>query len=186
SVIVNAANPLSKLTVGQVGALFAGRTRDWKTYGGQGAAVCYGRQSSSGTYSFFRQAVVRGEYASDVRQMNGNGQIVEAVARDPGGIGYVAVGYLKSGAAGIRALPIAPTKKDEGVSPLDDKAVAAGAYPIARPLYQFTNGAPTGAVREFLLYELSEAGEAIVTEMGFYPVVESWKERNAHLYGAPA
>ena len=68
------------------------------------------------------------------------------------------------------------------ISPLDAMAVRAGRYPIARPLYQFTSSPPTGLLRDFLRFELSAAGEAILDEMGFYPLVDGWRGRNAHLH----
>jgi phosphate transport system substrate-binding protein len=182
TVIVHEKNPVESLTVEAIGAMFRGEVASWP-HGPE--VVGYGRQSSSGTYGFFRKAVVQGDYALEVREMSGNAQIVEGVAADPGGIGYVAVGYLKAGAEGVRAVPI---EGDDGqvVSPLDAEAVKAGRYPIARPLYQITDGPPRGPIAEFLRFELSPPGEAILVEMGFYPVVAAWEERNAHLRAGPA
>ena len=181
TIIVNASNPVEQLDVEDVARAFRGEASRWSDLGGGDTEVsCYGRQSSSGTYAFFRDVVVSGEYAGGVYEMNGNAQIVESVARDPGGIGYVAVGYLRSGAEGIKAVRI-KAGSAEAVSPLDKRAVRAGKYPIARPLYQFTNGPPTGSLRDFILYELSAEGEVILEEMGFYPVVDAWRERNDHL-----
>lgn len=181
TVIVNEQNPVAELKVEDVGAMFAGKLQSWSKVGGKGEVVAYGRQSSSGTHKFFRDAVVRGEYGRNVREMSGNGQIVEGVARDPGGVGYVAVGYLRSGAKGIKAAKILGRDAKQAVSPLDEPAVLRGEYPIARPLYQYTDGVPEGALRDFLLFELSPEGEAICKAMGFYPLVSAWRERNAHL-----
>lgn len=184
TVIVHPDNPVAELSVPQIGGLFGGSLKSWVTVGGADVEVVpYGRQSSSGTYVFFRDAVL-GEhpYTPSLRQMNGNAQIVEGVSRDPGGIGYVAVGYLRSGNAPVRALRVVPEGLTEGVDPMDETAVRAGRYPIARPLYQFTRDAPTGATLEFLRFELSPDAEQTILDMGFYPVVDSWRSRNAHLY----
>lgn len=183
TVIVHAANPIDELTIDEIAGIFAGTTASFEAFGGPALpVVTYGRQSSSGTYTFFRDFVVRGGFGSAVREMNGNGQIVDAVKRDPGGIGYVAVGYVKGGREGIKALRVAPSgAAAEGVSPLDVEAVLAGRYPIARPLYQLTSGRPKGALLRFLQFELSADGERVVEEMGFYPLVYSWRSRNAHL-----
>lgn len=181
SVVVNAANPLASLDLDQLGAIFRGEITSWDALGGTGPLVAYGRQSNSGTYVFFRSAVVKGDFGTSVREMNGNAQIVEAVRADPGGIGYVAVGYLSAGTEGLKALNVAAVAGGEAVSPLDEAAVLAERYPIARPLYQYTNGRPTGPLLDFVRFELSAAGAAIAKEMGFYPVAQRWAEDNARI-----
>jgi len=178
TLIVHEDNPVGSLTVDAVGGMYRGEVDAWP-HGPELRA--YGRQSSSGTYAFFREAVVQGAYSDQVRQMTGNAQIVEGVAADPGGIGYVAVGYLQSGASGVRAVAI-EGNEGQPVDPLDREAVAAGRYPIARPLFQISDGRPTGPVADFLRFEVSERGGAIVLDMGFYPVIDAWKARNAHLH----
>lgn len=180
SVIVNEANPIDELSLDQVGALFRGETASWDGLGHSGEVTPYGRQSNSGTYSFFRGAVVNGDFGETVREMNGNAQIVEGVRSDPSAVGYVAVGYVQKNTDGLKVLKIS---KDGGAatSPLDAEAVLSGTYPIARPLYQYSNGEPSGALKDFLRYELSPEGEAIVSEMGFYPVAEAWRPQNAHV-----
>ncbi|MFV8753357.1 phosphate ABC transporter substrate-binding protein [Nannocystaceae bacterium ST9] len=188
SVVVHEDNPLERIDLDTLAALYRGERATWAGLGpdtessSAAEVVCYGRQSSSGTFEFFKRAVVHGDYAGSVRQMSGNAQVLEAVARDPGGIGYVTVGLLHSARAlPIRALRVSATPESVATSPLDRAAVLAGHYPIARPLLQFTRGQPEGHVREFMLFELSPAGEAIVEAMGFYPVVHSWRERNRRL-----
>jgi len=182
SVIVHVDSPLTTIDLETLGSLYRGEPGER----GPTPVVCYGRQSSSGTYEFFKHAVVRGDYASGVRQMSGNAHVLEAVAQDPEGIGYVAVGVLAAAdRLPIRVLSVARAPGDPSVSPLDRAAVLAGDYPIARPLLQFTRGQPEGHVREFLRFELSREGEAIVEAMGFYPVVHAWRERNRGL-GAQA
>ena len=172
TVIVNDKNPIKIVELATVGALFRGEIKSWTALGGIDARVVpYGRQSSSGTYAWFRDHVVRGEYTPEARQMNGTAQIVEAVARDPGGIGYVAAGYLKAGGQGIHALSIGSGAKT--VSPLDDAAVASGRYPIVRPLFQFSNGLPEGLLADFLQFEQSSEAEEIIREMGFFPAESS-------------
>ena len=181
SVVVHRDNPVEEIGVEQLGQIFAGEVSTWDALGGTGPISAYGRQSSSGTYSFFRDAVVKEEYGQGVREMNGNAQIVEGVGADVGGIGYVAVGYAKSAGDRVKVLPVIPAGGGEAVSPLDAEAVRTGRYPIARSLYQLTDGAPSGALRDFLLFELSPEGEAITVEMGFYPVMDSAQGANDHL-----
>jgi phosphate transport system substrate-binding protein len=129
--------------------------------------------------------VVQGDYHDQVRALGGNAHIAQAVKADLGGIGYVAVGYLhaESNRGGLTALRIRESKETPAVDPLDRAMVLTGQYPIARPLFQFTNGTPTQVTRDFLQFELSAEGETILDEMGFYPLVDSWRPRNAHLAG---
>ena len=181
SIIVHDDNPIAALSVAQLGAIFSGKIESWDALGGSGPIVRYGRQSSSGTYTFFRDVVVGTDFSEEVREMNGNAQMAEAVSRDPGGIGYLAVGYLQASHEQVRVVPIRGEEGGAAISPLDGAAVRAGLYPIVRPLFQYTNGIPKGATLRFLRYELSPHGEQMIREMGFYPIIDRWRDRNAHL-----
>ena len=95
SVIINPKNTIKSLTVDQIGQIYRGELTNWKQVGGPDLPVTlYGRQPNSGTFVFFREAVVRGDYSNKMNQMNGNAQILEAVKKDAGGIGYVGIGYV--------------------------------------------------------------------------------------------
>ncbi|MCX7732937.1 MAG: PstS family phosphate ABC transporter substrate-binding protein [candidate division WOR-3 bacterium] len=178
SVIVNSRNPVSQLTVEQIGAIYRGEITNWNQLGGPNKKiVLYGRQPNSGTFVFFREEVVKGEYSPAMRQMNGNAQIVEGVKADEGGIGYVGLGYIK-GIEGIKPLAVARKAREDYISPADESKVRSGAYPLTRPLYQYTNGRPKGIVRDFILFELSPQGQKIVEEEGFVPVTQNYSERN--------
>lgn len=167
-VIVNPKNTVTKADVATLGKVFRGEEKTWKALGGDGANVSmYGRQSNSGTYTYFKKTVVAGEYSADVKQMNGNAQIVEGVAGDAGGLGYVAAGYVR-GKDTVKLLSLVVDGAE--ISPTDEAAVLSGKYPLARPLFQFMNGNPTGALKEFLTFEASDAGKAIIASEGFYPV----------------
>ena len=179
SVIVNDKNPLSRLTVGQIGAIFRGEVKNWAEVGGADMPInLYGRQSNSGTYGFFREMVLKGEYSSKMKTMNGTSQIVEAVKADPSGIGYIGVGYAQH-ATGVTIVNVAMKEGGSYSSPLDKAAVEAGEYPIARPLYQYVSGKPTGVAKDFLSFELSPEGQRIVEEEGFYPISAEYQEANA-------
>ncbi len=178
SVIVNSKNPVSRLTIDQIGAIYRGEITNWSQLGGPNKKiVLYGRQPNSGTFVFFRDEVVKGEYATSMRQMNGNAQIVEGVNADEGGIGYVGLGYIK-GISGIKPLSVARTTAGPYFSPADEASVRSGAYPLTRPLYQYTNGVPKGLVRAFIEFELSPEGQKIVEEEGFIPVTQNYIQRN--------
>ncbi|HOI45642.1 MAG TPA: substrate-binding domain-containing protein, partial [Candidatus Aminicenantes bacterium] len=96
SIIVHASNPIERLTMAQVGAIYRGEIKNWKAAGGPDRPVSlYGRQSNSGTYVFMQEHVLGNKnYSPDVKEMNGNAQIIEGVLNDEGGVGYVGVGYL--------------------------------------------------------------------------------------------
>ncbi|MBF0594875.1 MAG: PstS family phosphate ABC transporter substrate-binding protein, partial [Candidatus Omnitrophica bacterium] len=179
SVVVNSQNGVSRLTMDQIGAIFRGEVKNWSEVGGGDMPInLYGRQSNSGTYGFFREMVLKGEYSPKMNTMNGNSQIVEAVKADPSGIGYIGVGYAKS-ASGVTILDVATKQGGDYKSPLDQAAVEGGQYPIARPLYQYVDGNPAGAVKAFLAFEVSEQGQKIVEEEGFYPISADYKTENA-------
>ncbi len=144
----------------------------------------YGRRSSSGTFLYFRNNVVENEYSASMYNMIGNDSIVEAVKNDKTGIGYVGVGYVVGDNGepvdGIKILNIAKGENSEAVTPLNPQNVKTGKYPIARPLYQYTDGVPPqgSLIYNFLKFELSGEGEEIVTETGFYPVTPQDREQN--------
>jgi len=175
-IIVNASNSVEKLTLDQFSQLYQGKIANWSQVGGPNKKVSlYGRQPSSGTFVYVRDEAVKAEYSASMRQMNGNAQIVEAVKGDEGGIGYVGVGYARE--QGIKVLKLSKDGNNY-YSPLDKSAVDAGTYPLARPLFQYTNGKAKGDARAFIQFELSEAGQKIVSDQGFYPVTEGYQARN--------
>jgi len=183
SVITHPDNPVRNLTLEQLGKLFSGKITSWKEVGGPDLPVSlYGRQSNSGTYVFFRELVVRGDYSPKMKSMNGNAQIVEAVQRDKAGIGYVAVGYVVDMQGnvkpGLQLLAVAQDAQSKPYTPDKMENVMSGKYPISRPLYQFMNGKPSGKLAEFIKFELSPEGQQIVREKGFFPVQEKWMEFN--------
>jgi len=183
SVIVHPDNPVNKLTLEQLGKIFKGDITNWKEVGGPDAKISlYGRQSNSGTYIFFREFVVKGDYSPHKKSMNGNAQIVEGIARDKAGIGYVAVGYVVNEKGelkpGLKILDIAKDSQAHPFSPAVMENVMTGKYPISRPLNQYLVGKPTGKLLDFIKFELSEEGQQIVRKQGFFPVQKNWMEFN--------
>lgn len=182
-VIINPNNPVDGLTVNQIGKIFKGEITNWKEVGGPNKTISlYGRQSNSGTFSFFRKAVLKGEYSQKMRRMNGNAQIVESVKTDVSAIGYVGVGYVKK-SKGLKVLKVAEKKGGYYASPLKDSDVKGGKYPIVRALNQYINGMPKGLAKEFIKFELSKEGQKIVVEDGFFPVPSSYKKQNKKQIG---
>ena len=163
AVIVNAKSPITKLTKKQVEQIFAGDITDWSAVGGKGGTISiYTRNTSSGTYKDFKGlAMKKRDYAASSQKMAGNEQIAAEVAKNPNGIGYVGMAYIK--AEGIKVVPV------EGVE-ITDENVRSGKYPYARETYFYTNGAPAGETKEFIDFTISEEGQKIARQVGFVPI----------------
>ncbi len=163
AVIVNAKNPIKALTKKQVEQIFTGEVTDWSAIGGTGGKISiYTRNTSSGTYSDFKElAMKKRDYAGSSQKMAGNEQIASEVGKNPNGIGYVGLAYDK--APGIRPLPI------DGVAP-SVAAVQNKSYPYARPTFYYTNGEPGGVAKQFVDFTLGSAGQKIVSQVGFVPI----------------
>jgi phosphate transport system substrate-binding protein len=183
SAIVHPSNPVSKLTLAQMGKIFKGEVLNWKEVGGPDAKISlYGRQSNSGTFVFFREFVVKADYSPHMKAMNGNAQIAEAIKRDVAGIGYVAVGYVVNDKdetmPGIKILNLAQDEKSEAYSPAQMDNVMSKKYPLTRPLNQYLSGKPSGKLLDFMKFQISKEGQEIVRKQGFFPVQKSWMEFN--------
>jgi phosphate transport system substrate-binding protein len=172
AVISNEDAPVESLTLDALGRIYRGDVQSWSVVGGPDREITlYGRQSNSGTYSFFRASVVEGDYADRMRNLNGNAQIVESVRFDPGGIGYVGVGYVMDEAGNVSegiTIVAVETSSRAVVHPADEQAVESGAYPISRPLFQYFAVPIRPRVADFLEFELSDAGQELVVGEGFY------------------
>lgn len=184
AVIVNQANTVKSLTLEQLGQIYRGDIKNWSQVGGPNFPVTlYGRQPNSGTFVFFRDVVIKSDYSNSMNQMNGNAQIVEAVKRDKGGIGYVGIGYAvgRDGrvVSGLKVPDVARAKKSPAVSPINIKNIASGAYPIVRPLYQYFGHANRQKVAGFIKFELGPQGQQIISREGFYPISEQYRKFNA-------
>lgn len=161
-VIVNSANPLTKLTKRQVEQIFAGDITDWSAVGGQpGKISIYTRNTSSGTYQDFRDlAMNKRDYASSSQKMAGNEQIASEVAKNKNGIGYVGLAYLHD--PGIAVVAI------NGVLP-EPQHVVSRKYELSRPTFYYTNGEASGEAKKFIEFTLSDEGRAVVEKTGFVP-----------------
>jgi phosphate transport system substrate-binding protein len=163
AVIVNSANPITGLTRKQVEQVFTGDVTDWSAIGGNpGPISIYTRNTSSGTYSEFKElAMKKRDYAPRSQKMAGNEQIAAEVGKNANGTGYVGLAYTKAG--GIKVASI------DGTEP-SVKSVQAKTYPYARPTFYYTNGEPSGVAKSFVDFTLSPAGQKIVLQVGFVPI----------------
>jgi phosphate transport system substrate-binding protein len=163
AVIVNSANPIKGLTKKQVEQIFTGEITDSSAVGGSSGRISvYTRNTSSGTYSEFKElAMKKRDYAPDSQKLAGNEQIAAEVGKNPNGVGYVGLAYTK--ASGIKVVPI------DGAVP-SKESVLGKSYPYARPTFYYTNGEPSGLTKEFVDFTLSDAGQKIVAQVGFVPI----------------
>ncbi|MFH1646983.1 MAG: PstS family phosphate ABC transporter substrate-binding protein [Chloroflexota bacterium] len=177
SVVVNPANPVSELTIAQLSAIYTSQITNWKEVGGSDAPiVTLSRDTNSGTHVFFKEHVVQMaglpgadkslEYGPRVLLLPSTEQGVSEVAQNPKAIFYPGLGYVTDA---VKPLAIKKTPDSPPVLPSVATALD-GTYPIARPLLFYTNGAPTGVIKDFVDYCLSPEGQAGVTEVGYVPL----------------
>lgn len=164
--IVHPSNPVNALTLDQARGLYNGTYQGWNAVGGTLTyPVVIGRDSASGTRVYFNDFVMKDEkYRSDMREMNSNGAVADAVAQTPAGIGYVGLGFITPD---VKALKL----YSNGVAITPTIAtVLAHQYPISRPLYMITQGQPTGLAKDYIDFILSPDGQKIVQDQGFVPL----------------
>jgi phosphate transport system substrate-binding protein len=175
AVFVHRENPVGQLTLAQIQAIYAedGAALRWSDLGVLNRAcrrdtiVRLSRQSSSGTYDFFREiALGRNDFKLGTLELNGSKEVVELVSHTPCAIGYSGMGYAT---AGVKMLAIARDEASPAVAP---SVVAAldRSYPIARPLYVFTVGQLNGETQRYIDWILSDAGQRIVAKVGYVPL----------------
>jgi phosphate transport system substrate-binding protein len=167
AIYVNKDNPISELSLEQAGKIFMGEITDWKDVGGKpGKIVLYGRENSSGTYVYFKEHVLGNkDFPPAYQALPGTGAVVDAVAKDAGGIGYGGIGYAKE----IKTVNVKKDKDSPAIEP-SMANVLNNSYPISRQLYWYTAGAPQGAVKALVDWVLSPDGQKVVSEKGFYPL----------------
>jgi phosphate transport system substrate-binding protein len=166
SVYVNKANPVSELSVKQIGQIFSGKITNWKEVGGPDANIkLYGRESSSGTFVFFKDNVVKTDYASSYQSLPGTAAIVNAVKKDKFGIGYGGAAY----AEGVKDCKVKKDDKSPAYLPTAE-TIKNKQYPITRYLYMYLKSRPTGETKAFVDWILSPEGQKVITTVGYFPV----------------
>jgi phosphate transport system substrate-binding protein len=165
SVIVNPSNPVSQLTREQLEGIYTGKVKNWKEVGGKDLAiVIYSRESSSGTFEFFKEHVLQKKnFATTVLLMPATGAIVQSVKQTEGAIGYVGLAYLEQG---VKALKVSYDKGKTYVAPSIENAKNK-TYPITRPLYLYYLSSVEKTVAPFVTYSLSDAGQKVVVAEGY-------------------
>ncbi|HAV61392.1 MAG TPA: phosphate-binding protein [Verrucomicrobiales bacterium] len=173
SVYVHESNPVQELTIEQLDLIFTGKVTNWKELGGSDASITvYSRENSSGTYEFFKEHVLGGkDFVSSAQTLQGTAQVVQAVAKEPKGIGYGGAAY----AEGIRQLKIKKDAASPGIAPTEENIVNQ-TYPIWRYLYIYVNpNLDKGEINAYLKWIRSDEGQSVVKDIGYFPLPKNWR-----------
>ena len=167
AVYVHKDNPVPAISMDQLKAIYTGKVRDWKEVGGPaGPILLYGRENNSGTYEFFKEHVLAGkDFAEETQTMPGTASVINAVTKDPMGIGYGGVAYSK----GVKRVPV---RKDASSPPVEDtkETVQNRTYPIHRFLYCYTSPNLREEGKTYLAWMLGEEGQKVVEAVGYFPL----------------
>jgi phosphate transport system substrate-binding protein len=173
AVIVNPQNPVSELTLKQISDIYSGKINNWSEVGGEDRPIVrLSRETNSGTHVYFLETVLRlGNsedktlFSTDTLLLPSSEGIIAEVRQNPNAIGYDGLGYVPDD---LKMIAIAEQEGGAYVLPsiptVNDKT-----YPIARDLYMYTDGEPTGTVKEYLDWILDTEAQEIVAELGFLP-----------------
>lgn len=175
AVFLNEANPVKEITLAQLKGIYTGSITNWKEVGGPShTIILYGRENSSGTYSYFKEFVLKNEdYAEQTQTLPGTAAVVNAVAKDKFGIGYGGIAYGK----GVKYAAVKKDDKSPAVEPKME-SVTDGTYPISRELYWFTNGTPAGTIKDLLNWALSPEGQKLAEETDYVPLPKDVAAKN--------
>ncbi|HRH66834.1 MAG TPA: PstS family phosphate ABC transporter substrate-binding protein [Bacteroidia bacterium] len=165
SVIVNPTNKVGKLTREQLEGIFTGKIKNWKEVGGDDMQIIvYSRETSSGTYEFFKEHVMnRKNYASSVLNMPATGAIIQSVSQTKGAIGYVGLAYM------TKEVKDVAVSYNGGKTYVNSSVEAARnkTYPIVRPLYYYYPTSKEAMVKPFIDYVLGAEGQELVNKVGY-------------------
>ena len=177
AIFLHGDNPLDEISIEQLAGIYGdgGEIMNWTDLGvevpgckGQ-EIVVVSRQNNSGTYAYFRDAVLgKSDFKLGTRDMHGSKDVVDLVEKTPCAIGYSGLAYATDH---VKLGCVAQETGGPCVNPSVDSAID-GSYPIARPLFMYTNGEPTGHVGEYLNWIKSDEGQCIILEKGYAPASE--------------
>ena len=168
SVVVNPANKVSQLTREQLEGIYTGKIKNWKEVGGDDLTiVLYSRESSSGTYEFFKEHVLMNKnYASSALLMPATGAIIQSVSQTKGAVGYVGLAYVEKT---VKAIKVSYDKGKTFITPSVETA-RNKTYPITRPLQLYYLTSLEKTVAPYIAYLLSAEGQKIVSDEGYIPL----------------
>lgn len=174
AVIVNKANPLKEIDLEKLAGIYGekGTIDKWSQLGvkvpgcDSDEIIRFSRQSNSGTYTYFKEAILKeGDYKDDAKEANGSKQLVDSVATTPCSIGYDGLAYVTPEVASLCVMD----KAGKCVAP-SVAAALDGSYPIARPLFMYTDGEPAGQAKAYLEWVKSDKGQCIIQAKGYAPI----------------
>jgi len=182
AVYVHKDNPINEISTEQLAAIFAedGKVTKWseigiKIPGGQDEIIRVSRQSSSGTYEFFREHVLnKKDFKLGSRDMNGSKEVVELVGSTAGAIGYSGMGYNEPGK--VKMLKVSPKTGAPAIEPSVANTLSK-TYPIARELFVYTLGEPQGEVKKYVDWMLGDAGQLVVEKSGYVPLPTALRKK---------
>ena len=168
AVVVHPSNPVKQLTRQQLEDIFRGKITNWKQVGGDDRKiVVYSRETSSGTYEFFKESVLKNKnYMNGILSMPATGAIIQSVSQTKGAIGYVGLAYVNKD---VKALHVSYDAGKSFVEPSFANAKNK-TYPIVRPLFYYYEAKTEGRVKPFIDYVLSAEGQETVKKVGYIPV----------------
>lgn len=174
AVIVNPENPVTQLTLRQISDIYSGKISNWKEIGGDDRPIVrLSRETNSGTHVYFLETVIRlGDkanttlFSTDTLLLPSSEGIINEVRQNPNTIGYDGLGYVP---VDLKMIAVARDESGPYVLP-SIQTVNDNSYPVARDLYMYTAGQPTGAIKDYLDWILSPVAQAIVAQLGFVPI----------------
>jgi phosphate transport system substrate-binding protein len=177
AVVVNPSNSVSELTTAQLSAIYTNQITNWEEVGGNDAPiVVLSRDTNSGSHDFFLERIVQMQglptenktlqYGPEVLFLPSTEAGITEVAQNPNAIFYAGLGYVTNQ---TKVVALKKTASDPAILP-SKETVLNGTYYLARPLFYYTDGEPTGVIKEFIDYCLSSEGQAKVTEVGYIPL----------------
>lgn len=179
AVYVHKDNPLTEISLQQLADIYGegGTITKWSQLGvtmpscESDEIIRVSRQSNSGTYEYFREAILgkKRDFALGSRDMNGSKDVVDLVAHTPCAIGYSGLGY---NTPEVKMLSISKSTGETAFPP-SVATTLAKTYPIARPLFMYSLGEPTGAMQEYLNWIRSSAGQKVLADVGYVPLPDS-------------
>jgi len=175
AVIVNPANPVRQLTLQQISDIYSGKIKNWSEVGGDDLPIVrLSRETNSGTHVYFLETVIRlGDktnttlFSTDTLLLPSSEGIINEVRQNPNAIGYDGLGYVPDD---LKVIAVAEAEGGRYVLPMIS-TVNDKSYPVARDLYMYTSGEPTGAVKIYLDWILSDEAQQIVSDLGFVPIL---------------
>jgi phosphate transport system substrate-binding protein len=177
AIVVNPENPIDQLTIQQISDIYSGKIENWSEVGGEDRPIVrLSRETNSGTHVYFLENVLRlGEkdnktlFSTDTLLLPSSQGITTETSQNPNAIGYDGLGYVTPE---LKVIAVAVNSNGPYVIPSAD-TVNEGTYPIARDLYMYTDGQPTGVKKIYLDWIRSAEGQKIVKDLGFVPITNN-------------